>query len=291
MKLIYAGARYLRTQSPANPAPYQMIRALRFGKLRESGSIDSSQLEAPETEVRKRLKALAAEGSWDQVLQTTESALETNAGAAWLDLHRYAARASDELGNSAAAGAIKAEVRMMIADFPNLAEISMNDDTPTAGPETLAWLKSLGASATAASNDEVPPLEDEPSHSAPDLIDAYELAKKAALSGNPQDAIEILSREAAQQRCGRDRFHRRVQLAQICMGADYYELAQPILQELYEEIEARHLTDWETPELVGHALGLLYRCLNKNGGADEQKRAVYTKLCRFDPVLALQFSK
>lgn len=290
LKLIFLGMRYLRKENSSNPAPYQALRALRFGKLREAESIDSAQLEAPATEVRKKLKALATDAAWEDVLEAAESALETPAGAAWLDLHRYAARACEELGRPGAAGAIRAEVRGMLTDFPNLAELSMNDDTPTAGPDTLAWLKSLSA-APASATEDVPPMEDEPSHSAPDVIDAYELAKKAAVSGHPQDAIEILSREAAQQRCGRDRFHRRVQLAQICMGANYYELAQPILQELYEEIEARHLTDWETPELVGHALGLLYRCLNKTGGTDEQKKTVYTKLIRFDPVLALQFSK
>jgi type VI secretion system protein ImpA len=290
LKLIFLGARYLRKENPSNPAPYQMLRALRFGRLRESGSVDSSQLEAPPTEVRKKLKALAMDAAWADVLETAESALETNAGAAWLDLHRYAARACDELGRPGASAAIKAEVRSMLMDFPALKEISMNDDTPTAGPETLTWLRELSAPA-APSADEVPPLEEKLSEAAPDVIDPYEMAKKAAVSGHPQDAIEILSREAAKQRCGRDRFHRRVQLAQVCMSADYYALAQPILQELYEEIEARHLTDWETPELVGHALGLLYRCLNKNGGPDEQRQKVYTKLCRFDPVLALQFSK
>ena len=134
-------------------------------------------------------------------------------------------------------------------------------------------------------------MDARPAEASPGVVDPYELAKQAASAGRPGEAIEILSREAAQQRCGRDRFHRRVQLAQVCMSAEYYALAQPILQELYEEVEARHLTDWETPELVGHALGLLYRCLNKNGGSDEQRQAVYTKLCRFDPVLALQFSK
>ncbi len=291
LKLIFMGARYLRKENSSNPAPYQILRALRFGKLRESGSIDSSQLEAPATETRKKLKALATDCAWEDVLETAESALETPAGAAWLDLHRYAARACEELGRTAAAGAIKAEVRSMLTDFPTLQEVSMNDDTPTAGPDTLAWLKDVCSTQPAASADEVPAMDPGPEELGNHVVDAYELATKAAVAGHPQEAIEILSREAAQQRCGRDRFHRRVQLAQICMGAEYYTLAQPILQELYEEVEQRHLTDWETPELVGHALGLLYRCLSKNGGSDEQKHIVYTKLCRFDPVLALQFSK
>ena len=125
----------------------------------------------------------------------------------------------------------------------------------------------------------------------PGVVDPYELAKQAAVAGHPQEAVEILSREAAQQRCGREKFQRRIQLSQICMGAGYFAIAYPVLQELYDEIEKRNLVEWESADVVAHALGLFYRCIEKMGGPDEQKKAIYSKLCRLDPVLALQFSR
>ena len=295
---IYSAVRFLRTENPSSPTPYMILRALRWGQLREGDPTDSSQLEAPLSEIRKRVRAAAGEGNWDEVLTTIEGALETRAGGAWLDAQRYAVRACDEMGYSNVAAALRAELKALLADFPALKHTTFNDDTPTAGPETLEWLKEFepapqsgGDGEASAGEAEEVSVAEEATSSGEQAPDAYELAKRAASDGRKEEAIEILSREAAQQRCGRERFRRTVQLAQICMAAKCYGLAYPILQGLAEEIQARRLFEWESPELIGQALSLLYRCMDKNGADDAQKAAVYAQLCRIDPALALQFSR
>ena len=54
---------------------------------------------------------------------------------------------------------------------------------------------------------------------------------------------------------GRGRFHRKVQLSQLCVSTSHENIALPILQELAAEIERRKLEDWETPDLVARATG------------------------------------
>jgi type VI secretion system protein ImpA len=290
---VSALARYLREQDASNPAPYLMLRGLRWGELRAAGEgydPDPALLEAPPTATRQELKRLANDGEWQQALDVAETAMGTAAGRAWLDLQRYAATACDSLGYSAAAWAIKSEVRALLADLPRLVEMSLSDDTPTANAETRAWLREFaqpaaqGAAvysrpAAAVASDEELVAEAGP--------DAYQLAMDAIRLGQVRDAMEILNREVAQEPSGRGRFQRRSQLAQICLGAGHADIALPILELLAAEAERRKLEEWEAPDFVAHVLTLLYRSMDKTEASPEEKQKVYGQICRLDPVEAL----
>ena len=112
----------------------------------------------------------------------------------------------------------------------------------------------------------------------------------AARSGRPQEGIEILMRELGQERSGRGRFQRKVQLSQLCVSVGHEMIALPMLQELAAEIERRKLEDWEAPDLVARPLALLYQCLGKNGDP-EQRTRLYSWICRLDPLMALNVSR
>jgi type VI secretion system protein ImpA len=109
----------------------------------------------------------------------------------------------------------------------------------------------------------------------------------AARSGRTEEALNILSREVGQERSGRGRFLRRVQLAQVCMATGNNDIGRPILQELAEEIERRGLEHWENPDLVAQPLVLLYRCLDDPQDPAGDKRKLYAQICRLDPSRAL----
>ncbi len=296
---IAAVAHWLRTQDASNPAPYLLVRGLRWGELRAAGEgydPDASLLEAPSTETRQQLKKMAGDGEWQQVLDIAEAAAAAPCGRAWLDLQRYAATAADNLGYYAVSWAIKSGLKSLVADLPNLLEMTLVDDTPTANAETRAWLREFTGTSAAAARDyyaQAPSpraSEEEPAETeAPP--DAFEMAIEAARGGRVQEAIEILSREAAQEFSGRGRFQRRVQLAQVCLGAGREAIARPILEELAREIEQRRLEDWEAPDTVAHALALLYRCMERMETTAEEKQKIYGRICRLDPVQALSISR
>ncbi|MCL5745214.1 MAG: type VI secretion system protein TssA, partial [Acidobacteria bacterium] len=118
---ILAVAQYLRREDPYSPAPYLLLRGLRWGELRSAGaSLDASLLEAPPTEIRQSLKRLAMEYEWQQVLDLAESAVGLACGRGWLDVQRYAARAAAELGYEQIAAAIRGEVIALLAAYPDL---------------------------------------------------------------------------------------------------------------------------------------------------------------------------
>jgi type VI secretion system protein ImpA len=136
---ILAAAQYLRKHSPNSPVPYLLLRALRWGEVRASGTIDN--LPAPASETRVQLKNSAAGNDWKRVLDTAEGAMSTPCGRGWLDLQRYAVRACDELGFAQAAKSLRVELKAFLTEFPQLANAMLSDDTGTANPETIAWLK------------------------------------------------------------------------------------------------------------------------------------------------------
>jgi hypothetical protein len=189
-------------------------------------------------------------------------------------------------------------LRAFLADYPGLPEMTMMDDTAAANAETLAWIKEQVQTAPPAPAAEAPP-EPQPvwepqgpaEPGAPAPPDAFDLAMEAARQGRPQEGIELLMREMAQEPTGRARFHRRAQLAQLCVSAGYEAIALPILQELASEIERRKLEDWEASDLLAHPLVLLYRSLASAGGGEEQRQKLYSWISRLDPLQALNASR
>jgi type VI secretion system protein ImpA len=294
---IVLAAHYLRRENPTSPIPYLVLRAVRWGELRTNlEDLDLSMLEAPTTEVRKQLRALMLNSEWEELLNAGELAMATPCGRGWLDLQRYVVTSCDSLGNSysSVSDSIVSTLESLLSDYPQLAQISLNDETPTANPETQAWLQELKNSKSQPFAQEFAPVTSDEGPAAQlnrQPPDSYDLAKQAASSGHPQDAIAILEREAAQERSGRGRFQRRVQLAQVCMAAGYKGVALPILEALAREIDDRKLEDWEDPDLVIHALGLLYQCMDKLKASAEQKEKVYARICRLGPVQALELVK
>jgi len=292
-------AKYLRREDPYSPAPYLMLRGLRWGELRAGGDSPSLEMLAPPaTQVRQELKRLAVEGNWAELIEAAENAVALPCGRAWLDLQRYAVRALDEYGYPAIANAIRSEVRSLLADLPQLPQWTLADDTPTANAETQAWLKDLVAppppppdtfsalpsveeshgGSNGAGGEEAPP-------------DAFQVAMTAARAGDVQQAVEILSREIAHERSGRARFQRKIQLSQICMSTGHEAIAYPILNEMADEIELRKLEEWEASEVLAHPLALLFRCMNQLDGDADIKRKLYARICRLDPVQALACAK
>jgi type VI secretion system protein ImpA len=291
---VTAVAGYLRRNDPSSPLPYLLLRGLRWGELRAAGTdVDANLLEAPPTGTRQALKKAANDSDSPQVLELGEAAMGLPCGRGWLDLQRYVFRAANELGYYQVAAAIRAEVNGLLADYPALRQATLLDDTPAANPETQAWLDEIAAAPPAEAAYAPAAMEDatEASWAAPDggleIVDANDVAMQAARAGRPQEAIEILTREATAEKSGRGRFQRRLQLAQLCMNMGYERIAHPILEQLAAEIDSRGLEGWEAAPSVAQPLALLYRCLEKLDTAPDLKQKVYDRICRLDPLQAL----
>lgn len=298
---VQACARFLQTDNPASPVAYLLQSALRFAELREQGSWPSWDfLVPPVTEMRQNLKRFSAEENWGELLNVAIAAAGEPCGRAWLDVHRYIWKASSEAGYAAVAASVISTLQALLKDVPEIPTWTLSDDTPTANPETQRWLEEMVIPKPPEPVAAEPEPEPEPelyssvSDSAQEAVeggppDVMDQARELISRGQVLPAIQLLMRDAAQQPSGRARFQRRLQIAQLCMGAGQGKVAYPVLEELVKEIDDRHLEEWEATDLLAPPLALLLRCLDKAGN-DSARDAIFARLCRIDPVAAMDIS-
>lgn len=280
---LSALAGWLRKQDPRSPAPFLMLRGYRWGELRGlGGDLDPEWLEAPPTEVRQKIRRLAQQEDWGELLEAVEQAMAEPCGRAWLDLQRYTLAACEGLGEDylAVSGAVAAATRDLLSEYPQLLDAQLSDDTPAANAQTREALREAGC---------VPGEKAAPRVPAPDRNDDA-LMEDAMRRGRFDLALEMVMRRMAQETTGRGRFQRRVQTARILEAAARKQAAVPLLRELASEIAQRKLDDWESPAVVVEPLVLLYRCMAGMSEFEEERRSIYNQICRLDPVKALDLA-
>jgi type VI secretion system protein ImpA len=289
---VVAAAAVLRKRDPFGPAAYLMLRGLRWGELR--GSSDPVVLEAPPSDLRQQVKALANRNRWAELLELAEQIMALPCSRAWLDLQRLVVEACTALGDNynAIAIAIRSELRTLLRDLPHLLDAALTDDTPAANSETQKWLRELLAEPSDA-----PPLPGSPHGPAAGdarapgwqkrFVDPQALAQEAMRAGQQQKAVEILQHEVERAASGRARFLRKMQLAQICIAAGKDPIAQLLLDDVAAAIDTHKLDDWEDRETIARALVFLLQNSKKIQTDAKAKQALFERVCRLDPVQAL----
>jgi type VI secretion system protein ImpA len=316
---ISSVAKTLRAEDRANPAPYLMLRGLRWGELRKHlDPIEEALLEPPRTDERARIKQLALRGQWPELIEQVETLMATPRGRAWLDAQRYVIMGCDAMGGELepVGTAIRAELRSLLAAVPSLPERTMMDDTPTATGDTRAWLAREGllgrradrSSPSSPADDST--LADGSSALEGALVeedeggalagaerkngarrrrtDFFASARAEVAAKRPNRAIEILVEQLEQERSPRGRFIRQTQIAHVMVEAGLDAVARPILDRLIETIDERKLDEWESAPLVAHPMALLCRVIDRDGGGSAERRdELYLRICRLDPLQAM----
>lgn len=300
-------ARALRNEDPANPAPYLMLRGLRWGELRRSGEyVDPVLLEAPRTDERTHLKRLLLDGQWEELIDQGEQLMASPSGRGWLDLQRYIVTALRALGSqqSGVASAICGELRLLLADIPKLSSMTLMDDTPTANEETLEWIRSEGLQGLSGSATPVadvsPPddgrvLVEAAKQARPRTTgDVFAVAMEAVAANNPKRALELMMNQLEKERSPRGRFIRETQIAHLMVNSGRDAIAHPILETLIEVIETRRLDQWEIGALVAYPMVLLCRVIDRMSEPPdkltERRDSLYLQICRLDPMQAVELN-
>ena len=110
-------------------------------------------------------------------------------------------------------------------------------------------------------------------------------------AGHPERAIHSLMQEVSREKTRRGRFLGQTMLAGIMVDAGHDAVAQPILEELVQSVDAYRLEEWEAGDVVAQPMALLYRCLTNLGGDEAARQALYLRICRLDPLRAIEFSQ
>ena len=117
---------------------------------------------------------------------------------------------------------------------------------------------------------------------------SWQQAESLVRAGEVDKGLQEMTRLAAAETTGRDRFQRKLLLADVCLASNRVRLARSILEELAEQIDKFQLESWESTELISSVWTRLYR-LYKGSDSPDPDRAnkLYGRLCRLDPWQAL----
>ena len=243
------------------------------------------------------LKGLLLDSRWPELLEACEGVMGTAQGRGWLDLQRYALTACDALGSDyfAVATAMRGALRSLLADLPQLLDMTLMDDTPTANAETRAWLRAdivreheaSASRQTATARLRRPRRQREPRVARPVLARRGRSARRPR---RPRDLAAHASRRRARRRA-RGRFLVQAQLARIMVDAGHEAVAMPILEQLIADVESHKLEEWEAGELVAAPMALLYRVLTKTQADESTRQSLYLRICQLDPIQAISFSQ
>ena len=137
---VAACAEFLRTTNTTSPVPYLLCTALRLGETRSADLADFSFAVAPPTETRQKMRKLANENRWDELMRLCIQTLPEPCGRVWLDMQRYVWRAAQGLGNTSLANIVLSTMRSLLTDFPAVRMMTLDDDTSAANTETQIWI-------------------------------------------------------------------------------------------------------------------------------------------------------
>lgn len=314
---VAKAAAFLRQREPHSPAPYLMMRGLRWGELRAAAQLsDATLLEAPPTELRQQLKRLALAKKWSELLETAEKAMSLPCSRAWLDLQRFVAEACEALGSDYApiARAIRSELGALLMELPELLHANLLDDTPAANEETRAWIgpcrptpdvappSAPAADPSGQPDGTAPGVEPEVAAAVSAMrvsargwpantADSRALAKQALAAGQADKAIEIMSRDIVRQRTGRGRFQSTLQLVEICVAAGKEAVAQPLLNDVVAALETHKLDGWEDQEMVAAALVTVMNVSATVRQDASARQAIFERICRLDPARAAKLGQ
>jgi len=197
----------------------------------------------------------------------------------------------DAAPNLAACRTALSEIRQAVEDMLEQKRRAEPDATPVATPTEPAL--------TAQTSDGVAPTVRLPAEfaatkgSPPSLPDSWLEAESLIRSGEVDKGLQEMSRLAARETSGRDRFHGKLLLAEVCLASKRDRLARSILEELAEQIDKLQLESWESSELISRVWTRLYQLYKQGGDSSDLDRAgkLYQRLCRLDPWQALACSE
>ncbi|MBX7078132.1 MAG: type VI secretion system protein TssA [Nannocystaceae bacterium] len=290
-RALVSTANMLRAASNANPLAYRLLRTglyLHIAAPPPSDGGGKTQIPAVPAARRTAFATMEQNGKWEALLEESESALQQ--ARFCLDFHRLSAKALEHLGDAftPARTAIIAETASLLARMPTLSELIAREGTPLCDADTKTWLSQVvlagsggsggGGGGDAAGGD--------------DDAGVFAQVRGMITGGKASEAMRIATARIDAATTHRQRFGRRLLLAQVLLETNSALLSRGMFAALERELRERGLLEWE-PELAGRVLEGFVRAIRaaaKAGARYEQADAVYERLCLVDPIAAARLA-
>ena len=290
LNAVLGAATFLRKADPTDPVAYAAVRVVKWSTISLPASEAAKfEIAPPEASLIDTLTHQLGKGLWENLLKNSEAAFRSS-DPLWLDLQRYSCAALKGLGSDyeRAHDAVVTQTAGLVRRLGDgLFELKFRGGTPLCSGETKMWIDAEVATAQG-------PGGGAASDGDGRLAEAAGNARKLAASGKLKEALKALQDGLITCTQRRDRFLWRLRIAQLCFDSQRLQLAAPLLEECYQEIQRYGIHEWE-PSLAVDAAQTLYRCRKALLSADksppkesiEKVRDSFAWLCQLDPLAAL----
>lgn len=285
-KTLRSIARILRLADPAQSFSYRLHRVGLWLPVRQLPPVEGgrTRLPPPAPEDRKKLERLHAAGQWMELLEASETA--SGQYLFWLDPHRYADQAMEQLGAlfMQARETVASEVASFVARIKGVHEAKFSDGTPFADPVTEQWLSEHAVGKGGGGGSKAVSEEDQ------ELQRRFEEARELVKKGQVPEGLSLATQLATRGPDARTRFKARLQIAQMALLGGQPRMGRAILAALVGEADQHQLEVWE-PTLCAEVYSTQVSCLRAmepKERAPEDEALLFSKLSRLDPASALR---
>jgi len=290
---------------PENHFIFGLARQLQWSKIIRPPDTDKvTQIEAPNQVIRGKMKEWFASNNWDTLIPRIEiSFLKANSEFPyWLDAQRFVTKALEQKGGNyiQASEDIKIHLAKLLQRIPDLPHLIFKDkQTPFADDETIKWLnKEVKTSLSGGKGAEsiiLPPIIGEDYDP---INKEYEMACNE-LPENFEKNYSEMQQEINSDTRKKGKFLRKLNLANYCIQAKKYELAEVNLNELKTLIEEYNIAKWETAlcTAVWQSLYLVnLKLISESTGEtkivlEKQQKELFGKIAKYDGILAMKLQQ
>ena len=120
----------------------------------------------------------------------------------------------------------------------------------------------------------------------------WQQAQATLQSAGIETAVEELLGAACSAQSTRERANYHLLIARLCLQVKRADLARPLVEQLFAQMEELQLARWESPIWIAEVLDSLYRCLTDETATDEDRfraREILNRLCTTDITKAMQY--
>lgn len=285
--LVVRVAAQQRSRSLTDPAPYWMLRALRWAShdfLRrervQEFAVAGYRTPLPpppgHAALLEESPKWLARGEYARVLEECEEVFAQS--PLFLDLQRLIALALEGLGATAARQAVGAQVVLLLARCPEVIRFRFGDfdSTPMAGAETQTWLEGEAARGLGA----------HPGGPAPSGTGAAVAAPlDAPLPTDFMEGVAFLQQCSTRAQHRQEQFEIELRLCEFLLRHDRRDVALPIARSLLDRASTHRLAEWR-PDLLTRALRIGYQAAqtDESGSAGfAERQEFFVQLCQVSP--------
>lgn len=264
-----------------------LARALRWSTLRlpphESGR---TRLPAPRAAGLAAIRNALGGNEPKAALAQSEAMLFEPSGQFLLDLAWLSHEAAVALGDDDLAATLVRQTGLLLGRLEGVLDLQFEDGTPFASAEARPWLEQCVPSGEGGGVGLQARLDEELNT----LIDA---ARETARTQGLPEALNLFSGYGAYTE--RQRFLMRMAMAGLCLEHGRVDIAWPVIEELWDTAETRHLAWWDVDLVITLARYARSALRSLIGQAEEGRRAelerrleaIHQTVCRIDMQQAL----